>query len=145
MIASFENEYSFLSNFFKIDVTYNGITFKNNEAAFQAQKCPSRINEFINLSPNKAKRLGRKVELRSDWDQVKDQIMYEICKCKFTQHPILKFMLINTYGHTLIEGNWWNDTYWGVCKGVGQNKLGKILMRIREELSNELYNSSPDR
>ena len=145
MIASFENEYSFLSNFFEFDVTYNGITFKNNEAAFQAQKCPSRINEFVNLPPNKAKRLGRKVELRSDWDQVKDQIMYEICKCKFTQHPILKFMLINTYGHTLIEGNWWNDTYWGVCKGVGQNKLGKILMRIREELIHESCNSSADK
>ena len=145
MIASFENEYSFLSNFFEFDVTYNGITFKNNEAAFQAQKCPSRINEFVNLPPNKAKRLGRKVDLRSDWDQVKDQIMYEICKCKFTQHPILKFMLINTYGHTLVEGNWWNDTYWGVCKGVGQNKLGKILMRIREELIHESCNSSADK
>ena len=82
MIASFEGEYSFLSNFFEVDVIYNDVTFKNNEAAFQAQKCPSRINEFINLPPNKAKRLGRKVELRSDWDQVKDQIMYELSEDK---------------------------------------------------------------
>lgn len=145
MIAAFENEYSFLSNFFEVDVTYNGITFKNSEAAFQAQKCPSRIDEFANLPPNKAKRLGRKVDLRADWDQVKDQIMYEICKCKFTQHPILKFMLIKTGDHELIEGNWWNDTYWGVCKGVGQNRLGKILMHIREELMHESHNSSADK
>ena len=120
-----------------MDVTYNRITYKNSESAYQAQKCPSRISEFINLPPNKAKRLGRKVDLRSDWDEVKDNVMYEICKCKFTQHPILKFMLIKTGDQELIEGNYWNDTHWGVCKEVGQNKLGKILMRIREELKNE--------
>ena len=138
MIAAFENEYSFLSNFFEADVTYRCITFKNNEAAFQAQKCPSRIDEFIKLPPNRAKRLGRKVDLRADWDQVKDQIMYEICKCKFTQNPTLKLMLIKTSDQELIEGNYWKDTYWGVCKGIGQNKLGKILMRLREELRNEI-------
>ena len=110
----------------------------NSEAAFQAQKCPSRILEFIDLPPNKAKSLGRKVHLRPDWDQVKDQIMYEICKCKFTQNPTLKLMLIKTSDQELIEGNYWKDTYWGVCKGIGQNKLGKILMRLREELRNEI-------
>ena len=137
MIASFEHENCYLSNFYEAFVEYKGVLYKNNEAAFQAQKCPSRINEFINLPPNKAKRLGRKVELRPDWEEVKDQIMYEICKCKFTQHPDLREMLVRTGDQELIEGNYWNDTYWGVCKGVGQNKLGKILMRIREELKNE--------
>lgn len=134
MIAAFEKDYCFLSNFYEAFVEYEGVLYKNNEAAFQAQKCPSRLNEFINLPPNKAKRLGRKVELRPDWEKVKDQIMYEICKCKFTQHPDLREMLVRTGDHELIEGNYWNDIYWGVCKGVGQNKLGKILMQIREEL-----------
>lgn len=137
MIAAFEKDYCFLSNFYEAFVEYKGVLYKNNEAAFQAQKCPSRLDEFINLPPGKAKRLGRKVDLRSDWEKVKDQIMYEICKCKFTQHPDLREMLVRTGDHELIEGNYWNDTYWGVCKGVGQNKLGKILMRIREELKNE--------
>ena len=137
MIAAFEKDYCYLSNFYEAFVEYKGVLYKNNEAAFQAQKCPSRINEFINLPPNKAKRLGHKVDLRSDWEKVKDQIMYEICKCKFTQHPDLREMLVRTGDQELMEGNYWNDTYWGVCKGVGQNKLGKILMRIRKELKNE--------
>lgn len=111
MIAAFEKDYCFLSNFYEAFVEYEGVLYKNNEAAFQAQKCPSRLNEFINLPPNKAKSLGRKVELRPDWEKVKDQIMYEICKCKFTQHPDLREMLVRTGDHELIEGNYWNDTY----------------------------------
>ena len=58
-------------------------------------------------------------------------------KAKFSKNPILKAKLLATGDAELIEGNWWNDTYWGVCKGVGKNKLGKILMRVRDELNKE--------
>ena len=84
-----------------------------------------------------AKRLGKKVTLRTDWDSVKIPIMYELVDNKF-KHFDLAEMLLATKNQHLVEGNWWGDTYWGVCKGVGQNKLGKMLMKLRENLkSNE--------
>ena len=68
--------------------------------------------------------------------EVKTNIMYDICLAKFTQNQDLKEKLLKTGNAILIEGNWWNDTYWGVCNGIGENNLGKILMKIREELKN---------
>ena len=134
VIYSFRGNYFFLSNFYEAPVEYAGMRFRNNEAAFQASKCPSRMSEFVDLNPLAAKRLGRTVQLRPDWEQVKESIMYEICKAKFTQNPELKELLLSTENDELIEGNDWNDKIWGVYRGVGENKLGKILMRIREEL-----------
>lgn len=133
VIESFDGTYRFLSNFYNAPVTYNGIVFMNNEAAFQAQKDPERALEFAKLPANKAKQLGRQVTLRADWDNVKDGIMYELNKQKFEQSSLRKQML-ETGDAKLIEGNWWNDRYWGMCKGAGQNKLGEILMQIRSEL-----------
>jgi ribA/ribD-fused uncharacterized protein len=134
-IDSFDGEFDFLSNFLQTDVFLDGVRYANSEAAFQAQKCAKMIDrfQFANLLPGKAKRLGRKVTLRSDWEQVKDQVMYDVVKAKFQQHPQLRDKLVATGDSYLEEGNTWNDTYWGVCKGEGQNKLGHILMRIRSE------------
>ena len=73
--------------------------------------------------------------LRKDWEQVKDDIMYEVVRAKFIQHPILAQQLLDTRDAELIEGNNWGDTYWGVCNGYGKNMLGRILMRVRDELS----------
>lgn len=119
-IDDFRGEYFFLSNFFMAHVIYQGIRFENNEAAFQA-----------------AKRLGRRVVLRPDWEEVKFDVMYDVCRAKFTQHPDLRANLLATGDAELVEGNTWNDRVWGVCKGVGENNLGKILMRIRNELAAE--------
>ena len=88
----------------------------------------------MRLGPSDAKRLGRHVPLREDWNSIKEQIMYEICKAKFTQNPDLAEKLLETGDAELIEGNWWHDTTWGMCNGEGQNLLGKILMRVREEI-----------
>jgi len=132
-ISLFRGEYLFLSNFYEVDVTYEGFTYKNNEAAFQAQKDLSRRSEFVDINPVSAKRLGKRVNLRSDWEKVKVDIMTQIVRCKFDQHPDLKQKLIDTGDRLLIEGNTWNDKFWGVCKGVGLNKLGEILMKIRKE------------
>ena len=133
-IDNFRGKYYFLSNFFNVQVIYNGITYENNESAFQAQKQPNIAHTFSHLNPSQAKRKGRKVVLRNDWEKVKDEIMYNICLCKFTQNEELKQKLLNTGNAELIEGNTWNDTYWGICRGRGKNHLGKILMQIREEL-----------
>lgn len=135
-IQEFRGKNYFLSNFYIAPVEYKGIHYTNNEAAFQAQKVLDRgIQEkFSHLDPSSAKSKGRHVRLRSDWEKVKDQIMYEVCQAKFTQNEELKERLIQTGEAELVEGNTWGDSYWGVCRGTGKNKLGKILMRIREEI-----------
>ena len=135
MINEFKGKYFFLSNFYDAPVTYEGITYKNNEAAFQAQK---RINKserekFSQLNPSEAKKAGRSGSLRSDWEQIKESVMYNVCKAKFTQNEDLKKKLIETSPNELIEGNTWGDTTWGQVNGVGKNLLGKILMKIRQE------------
>lgn len=136
-IDEFRGKYFFLSNFYSAPVEYQGYRFENNEAAFQAAKCPERMLDFCGLTPNRAKQLGRKVPLRPDWELVKYDVMYEVCMAKFTQNPDLLSKLLATGDAELIEGNTWGDRVWGVdlCRGYGENHLGKILMRVRSELS----------
>lgn len=134
-IKEFRGKYFFLSNFYNCPVSYAGLTFENNEAVFQAAKCPERMKEFCKLNPSEAKRLGRKVRLRQDWEEVKNKVMYDVCKAKFSQNPSLLKMLLQTGDSVLIEGNTWGDRVWGVCNGVGENRLGRILMKIRNELN----------
>lgn len=136
MIKEFKGKYYFLSNYSKSDIKINGITFLNAEAAFHSFKDIKRQSEFSNLDPSTAKRKGRNVRLRHDWEEVKDDIMYLVIKSKFEQNINLKDKLIATGDEYLEEGNTWNDVYWGVCKGRGKNMLGKILMRVRSELAN---------
>lgn len=139
-INSFRDEYYFLSNFYECPVTYNGLTYKNNEAAFQAQKCIT-MNErfkFINLNASEAKKLGRRVVLRKDWEDIKIKVMTAIVKAKFEQNEDLKEKLLSTENTYLEEGNTWGDRIWGTVNGVGANNLGKILMNVRKELQLEL-------
>lgn len=137
IIDSFDNEYSFLSNFYECPVEYDGIVYQSSEAAFQAQKTlniEERIVLFANATPSQSKKLGRKTKLRDDWDNIKVNLMKEIVLAKFTQNSDLKEKLLNTGTAELIEGNWWKDTFWGVCNGKGLNNLGRILMEVRDEL-----------
>lgn len=139
VIDSFRGQYFFLSNFCEVPVIYDGITYLNNEVAFHAQKTINKEEriDFSMLNPSQAKRMGRRVSLRPDWEEVKFDIMYEICKAKFTQNQSYKENLLKTGDAELIEGNDWGDKIWGQVDGIGENHLGKILMRIREELKNE--------
>ncbi|MFL0441713.1 NADAR family protein [Bacillus subtilis] len=139
-IDEFRGRYYFLSNFYNSPVTYKGITYQNNEAAFQAMKVTTDEirKQFANLPPNLAKRKGRSVQLRNDWEAVKEQYMYEIVLAKFNQNSDLKNRLLATEASELIEGNTWGDVIWGMCRGRGENKLGKILMRVRNELKNDI-------
>lgn len=138
MIESFRGEYNFLSNFYNAPITYYGITYRNNEAAFQAQKLLNNEEKkaFCNLTGKESKFKGRRVKMRDDWNQVKDQIMYEIIFLKFMQNKDLKAKLLATGDELIQENNTWNDTYWGVCNGKGENKLGKILMKVRSYIKN---------
>lgn len=137
IILSFTGEYSFLSNFYEYPIYYDGIIYRNSEAAFQSAKCMNKDGRlgFSDLNPSEAKRLGRRVKLRPDWEDVKDQIMYDIVKAKFSA-PELAKMLLDTGSAGLYEGNTWGDMYWGIDSTTlrGRNKLGEILMRVRDEI-----------
>jgi ribA/ribD-fused uncharacterized protein len=121
-------------------VTFDGVVYPTNEHAYQAAKSLDPAErEFVRtrVSPNMAKKAGRRnVTLRADWEQVKLKIMEDLVRQKF-QDPELKKQILSTGTAELIEGNWWNDTFWGVCNGKGENHLGRILMKVREELKNE--------
>lgn len=138
MIDNFKGKYRFLSNFHPFLMKYDGIVYYNSEAAFQAQKTLDlkKREEFSTLSPAQAKALGRTVKLRPDWEKVKDGIMENICRVKFSDDDRMKNLLLSTGDEELVEGNFHGDKYWGVCEGVGLNKLGLIIMKIREELKN---------
>lgn len=138
-ITCFRGDYAFLSNFYPAPVCYRGNQYANNEAAFQAQKTLSAKEQRVFYlpylkDPVNAKTLGHRLSLRPDWDSIKMQCMYEICMCKFMQHPKLRLALIATGNSILIEGNTWGDRFWGQVNGNGKNQLGLILMDIREKL-----------
>lgn len=139
MINSFRGKYDFLSNFYLCTVKYDGLTFTNAEAAFQSAKVTDMDSrkQFCNLPPAQAKRLGRTVQLRKDWENVKDQVMYDVLRAKFSNKKLC-LLLLCTGDKELVEGNWWDDTYWGVFSGKGENKLGNLLMQLREELRKEV-------
>lgn len=134
-IESFAGEFRFLSNFWPADVKLDGMTFRTVEHAYQAAKT-NDIEERAAIqaldSPGQAKRAGRKVRMRPDWEVVKVKIMTELVTQKFTSQP-LRAKLLTTGDRILIEGNTWNDRFWGVCNGSGRNVLGHILMGVREE------------
>ena len=141
-IDRFDKEYFFLSNFYSAKVNYKGITFRNNEAAFQSMKaCDMEERyKFRDLKPSEAKKLGRTLSLPPNWEANKEYYMREICYAKFTQNKYLRKKLLDTYPAFLEEGNWWGDREWGTVNGVGNNKLGYILMDIREILRKERNN-----
>ena len=137
-IKGFNKEFRFLSNFYPAVVEYDGLEYSSTEHAYQAAKTLDaaerrRIRE--SQKPGDAKRLGKQVKMRTDWEQIKIGVMRDLVRQKFTKHKELKEKLLATGDAYIEETNTWNDTFWGVCKGKGHNWLGKILMEIRNELS----------
>jgi ribA/ribD-fused uncharacterized protein len=137
-ITSFTGDYAFLSNFYAAPILIEDITYPDNEHYFQCCKTASdRDWRLIFEAPSaaQAKKLGRQVQIREDWDRVKRQCMLSACLAKFSQHPDLRDALTLTGDTLLVEGNRWGDTYWGsiLVNGSwqGWNYLGKILMATR--------------
>ena len=137
-IMQFDGDYDFLSNFYPVKVEFGGLVYDSAEAAFQAQKCENDDERklFVGVNAGQSKRIGRHVHLRSDWEVVKVGIMERVVRAKFFQHPDLAEKLVATGAIPLTEGNTWFDICWGVdaYTGRGENHLGKILMKIRDEL-----------
>ena len=139
-ISEFTGPTRWLSNFHEAPIRWQGKDYLSTEHAYQAAKAGTEAeHELIRQSSTcgQAKRNGQRVPLREDWEEVKDQIMYEVCLAKFTQHDYLSDALAATGDRELREGNGWGDVYWGVSleTGEGRNQLGKTLMRIRAELA----------
>jgi len=137
-IDKFRGEFRFLSNFWIWPIFYEEFTYLSVEHAYQASKTLS-VREKMQIlqesSPSGAKKLGRKVTVRKDWDKVKLRIMEELLRQKFMSYNHkLQDRLLETGDAELIEGNNWGDTFWGVCNGKGENHLGKLLMKIRKEI-----------
>lgn len=135
-IYAFQNEYRFLSNFYPSPFIYQSITYPTVENFYQSEKTLNMIEKhnIINAtSPTIAKRMGKIVELRQDWLDVRDKVMMSGLIAKFKQNPQLKKYLLETNNRYLIEGNNWGDDYWGYDwnKGIGDNRLGQMLMKIR--------------
>lgn len=136
-ITEFQGDYRFLSNFWMCRIVFEGKTWPSSEHCFQAMKTldPSERHEILHAEkPGQAKRLGKKVKMRPDWEKIKIEMMYQIVLAKFTQNRSLGLGLVATGDAELIEGNNWGDVFWGVCQGRGRNELGKILMKVRKEL-----------
>lgn len=138
MINKFQGETRWLSNFQVCNIEIDGKLYKTTEHAYQAFKTLDETeHEQIRnaATAGKAKRLGRKATLRSDWEDVKEEVMWYVNWLKF-QDPELRQKLLDTGDEELVEGNTWGDTYWGVCKGKGKNRLGHILTQIRARIRN---------
>lgn len=142
-------KYAFLSNFYQRDFWYEGKQYPTAEHAFQAAKDPARSHEFayrqredgsreypVHHTPWIAKREGRHLTLRPDWEKVKVGIMESIVREKFTQNPDLADALI-AVTEPITEENTWGDYFWGMVNGKGKNHLGKILTRVREQFIEE--------
>jgi len=137
VIDSFSGEYRFLSNFYPSTIFVDGFRYPTVEHAFQAAKTVDNAAKqkiARTQSALRAKSLGRQVRLRKDWEAIKVAVMRKCVALKFESHPDLAEMLLDTGNAKLVEGNSWNDTYWGVCGGRGKNHLGKILMGVRSQL-----------
>jgi len=135
-IKGFFGDYRFLSNFEPCIIIYENIKYPSSENAYQAAKSldQSVRNMFVDISPTNSKKLGKQIDIRPDWNNIKLNVMYEIVYDKFSRNNKLGDMLIETGDKYLEETNYWSDKYWGVCNGVGQNWLGKILMDVRQKI-----------
>lgn len=135
MIDSFEGDFEFLSNFF---LEPDGTTVEHEFQAAKTADLEWKLRILTAPTPGQAKRLGRKAPLRPEWEQAKVNEMRALVFKKFLDHPTLAAWLMETTGHDLVEGNHWHDQFWGVCvcgrcpAEEGLNKLGRILMEIRD-------------
>lgn len=138
MIKSFRGEYGWLSNMSSCKIEYAGHTFNSVENAYMYAKNPydkEWIKFCLENPPNIVKKESKKLKIREDWHQVKKEIMYKLLVKKFTQEPF-KSKLLTTGDCNIMEGNFWNDTFWGFCLKTleGENHLGRFIMYIRLEL-----------
>lgn len=141
MINLFKNEYSWLSNFAPCKIILEDIEYNSVEHAYMSAKNDDikwKIFCQLTNSPGEVKKKSKNIELIKNWELIKVKIMQECIDQKYNQEPY-KTLLLNTNNEELIEGNWWNDTFWGINlkTNKGQNMLGKLIMEKRNQLQKE--------
>ncbi len=139
VIDSFRGDFGFLSNFYESSIWVAGNRYPSVEHAYQAAKAGDAVTQKMireAKTPGIAKRLGQSCQLPPSWESQKVEVMRDLVRKKF-ENPLLRSLLLATGDATLVEGNTWNDRFWGVCRGSGQNWLGRILMEIRVECERE--------
>jgi ribA/ribD-fused uncharacterized protein len=136
-IHGFFREYRWLSNFHLCPVHFTFMEFPSSENAFQAAKFPlSERWRFKECTPSDAKKLGGSMEMLyppEQWNIIRTHVMRIVLLDKFKRNRDLRELLFSTQGKVLEETNWWKDRFWGVYEGEGENNLGKILMKLRDE------------
>jgi ribA/ribD-fused uncharacterized protein len=145
-IDEFRGKYYFLSNFYpNASTVFEKVEYSSSECAYQAAKTKNKEIRilFTDMTPKESKSFWHKKEnqkyFREDWnDEYKLKVMKEVVKSKFEKNLFLRIKLVMTKEKLLIEGNYWKDTFWGICDGIGKNYLGKILMEVREEFKPSL-------
>lgn len=137
IVNSFTGRFFWLSNFALSPFKWVDIEWPTVEHAYQAAKA-SNHTDMLNVSrcltPGEAKRMGRRLAIRPDWESVKLPMMRGLLALKFASGSNMAGQLVGTGDTLLVEGNHWGDTFWGVCRGVGENWLGRLLMELRFEL-----------
>lgn len=143
-VKGFFGDYRWLSNFYECPVYFDGLLYASSENAYQAAKCinPENRTRFLNITPSESKKLGRSIQFRKDWLDIRYDIMCVTVFDKFYRNQELRRLLLDTGSKYLEETNYWGDTYYGVCKGKGQNVLGQILMRVRSFWQTNTGNSN---
>jgi ribA/ribD-fused uncharacterized protein len=138
-IDRFIGRYSFLNNFYPSTIFLSGKSYSTVEHAYQAHKAstPSEHEIIRNAAdPMEAKKLGRGVILLPEWEDKKVDLMNTLVRRKF-ENPLLRELLKATGDAELIHDNRFNDRFWGVCRGSGENWLGRILEDVRKEVFDE--------
>jgi hypothetical protein len=136
---STKDPYGAFSNFSKHPFEVDDLLWPTSEHYFQAQKFEDQdYQEQIRTTSSAmiAARLGRsrKVPIRADWEEIKDEVMFRAVLAKFKAHADLRELLLSTGEEEIIEKTT-KDYYWGCgTNGTGKNMLGRILMRVRNEL-----------
>lgn len=137
-VKGFFGPYRWLSNYHLCEIYYGGNMFPATENAYMYSKIDPVDREnnpyvirLLTCTPSEAGKIGRNMPIRSDWDDVRYDMMKTMLIDKFTRHQSLKVQLMETAPKYLEETNHWKDIYWGVCDGIGENNLGKALMEIR--------------
>lgn len=145
-INRFDGDYRFLSNFWLVNIPLENVWYISTEHAYQAAKTLDenyKLRIKLAKTCGEAKKLGKNAPLRPDWEEVKISYMQYLVWYKFAMYPELGQKLLDTGDAELIEGNHWGDKFWGVCNGVGENWLGKILMDVRAQIRRNGMADSP--
>ena len=132
-------DYGPLSNFWRQPIEIDKMLWPTSEHYYQAMKSEDpKEQEMIRVckKPGDAKLAGYHVHLRKDWEEVKEEYMLKALRVKFSSRPYLKELLLSTGDAALHEDSPW-DKYWGYVHGEGKDRLGQLLMQVREELRNE--------